>query len=719
MSLLACALSAPSRHSRFATLEAGRPRAHEEAGPMITQGRRWIAAAALVTMLNTQLGASLATAGPTHGDDGDGVATATPIKHVIILIGENRTFDNVYGTYVPKHGETVWNLLSRGIVNADGSPGPNKNAAEQFKLTTINPVKYFIDTKTLMNPGKTVYSPFLPTPEAGNAPPQPVTLAQLDKNPVPAAPPFDAKTFSFALLHALSPVFVDQKDLKLLTTGATGLNNCRKDPANPTMVDPTEPPLPCAEPDTRIENFDRLPNTVFQITGPHVPYDSYTGDMVHRFFHMWQQSDCDVMNATPHDPAGCRNDLYPFVGIARGDDSGSNAMGFYNVQKGDAPVFKRLADQYTMSDNYHQPVMGGTGVQHTMLGTADAIFWEQFDNLPAQPPAAQIADPTPTSAMNVAFKNDRRWTKCGDQTQPGIKPIMDYLASLPWRPDLTASNCAPGRFYMINNTRPGFLSNGQVNTAAITAGTAVPPSSLRTIGDALNEKRISWAFYGGGFNAAARFDNGSTDPFDVLIGTGGDWYCDICNPFQYATSIMGNAAQRAAHIKDAVDFFADLDQGTLPAVAYLKPDSFDDGHPASSKLSILEALIERVLDGLKKNPELFKSTALFITFDEGGGYWDSGFFQPIDFFGDGPRIPFIAVSKYSRGGKVVHSYADHASVVKFIERNWHLKPLTGRSRDNLPNPVVAAGNPYVPLNMPAISDLFEMFDFNGKDAGDD
>jgi Phosphoesterase family len=78
-------------------------------------------------------------------------------------------------------------------------------------------------------------------------------------------------------------------------------------------------------------------------------------------------------------------------------------------------------------------------------------------------------------------------------------------------------------------------------------------------------------------------------------------------------------------------------------------------------------------------PRLFKSTAFFVTFDEGGGYWDSGFFQPIDFFGDGPRIPFIAVSKYSRGGKIVHSYGDHASVVKFIERNWHLQPLTQRT----------------------------------------
>src|SRR5262249_67480 len=151
-------------------------------------------------------------------------------------------------------------------------------------------------------------------------------------------------------LHHLSPV-IEHADLSLLTSGATGLSNC--------TVDATEPPSPCAVPDTRVAGFDALPNTVFPIVGAHLPYDSYTGDMVHRFFHMWQQSDCDVADATASNPTGCKNDLYPYVGIARGDDSGSNSLGFYNVLTGDAPVFKRLADEYTMSDNYHQPVMGG------------------------------------------------------------------------------------------------------------------------------------------------------------------------------------------------------------------------------------------------------------------------------------------------------------------------------------------------------------------------
>src|ERR1700733_2493883 len=51
--------------------------------------------------------------------------TTTPITHVIVIIGENRSFDHVYATYTPRRGERVSNLLAKGIVNADGSPGPH------------------------------------------------------------------------------------------------------------------------------------------------------------------------------------------------------------------------------------------------------------------------------------------------------------------------------------------------------------------------------------------------------------------------------------------------------------------------------------------------------------------------------------------------------------------------------------------------------------------
>jgi len=76
------------------------------------------------------------------------------------------------------------------------------------------------------------------------------------------------------------------------------------------------------------------------------------------------------------------------------------------------------------------------------------------------------------------------------------------------------------------------------------------------------------------------------------------------------------------------------------------------------------------------------------------------------------------VSPFSRGGRVVHDYSDHASILKFIERNWRLPSITERSRDNLPNPIATAGNPYVPVNTPAIDDLFSMFRFDRDHDGD-
>ncbi len=104
---------------------------------------------------------------------------------------------------------------------------------------------------------------------------------------------------------------------------------------------------------------------------------------------------------------------------------------------------------------------------------------------------------------------------------------------------------------------------------------------------------------------------------------------------------------------------------------------------------------------------------MFVTWDEAGGYWDSGFIQSIDFFGDGPRIPILILSSYSTGGKVYHNYGDHVSILKFIERNWSLQPLTNRSRDNLPNPTFKrGGSEYVPTNSPALADLFDAFDFS-------
>jgi phospholipase C len=117
------------------------------------------------------------------------------------------------------------------------------------------------------------------------------------------------------------------------------------------------------------------------------------------------------------------------------------------------------------------------------------------------------------------------------------------------------------------------------------------------------------------------------------------------------------------------------------------------------------------VDAVHNNSDLWDNTAIFITTDEGGGYYDSGYVQPLDFFGDGTRIPLIVVSKFTKPGHISHSYSDHVSILKFIEHNWFLGTISGRSRDNLANPIVKSNNPYVPTNSPAISDLMDLFNF--------
>jgi phospholipase C len=388
-------------------------------------------------------------------------------------------------------------------------------------------------------------------------------------------------------------------------------------------------------------------------------------------------------------------------------------MGFYNTEQEQAPILKMLADRFTLGDNFHQSFHGGTGANHFMLGTGDAAFWSDGKGNPATPPASLIANPNPKSGN--LYTLDGNFSNCADFSQPGVAPIVSYLNALPYAAE---PNCKANHYYMLNNTNPGYLPNG-----ALSGGNNLPPSSVKTIGDSLIAKNITWAYYGGSYNDAVALSNAAVaaNPTSPNLSAAavadsahalGVAYCQICNPFQYATSIMANPTVRAAHIKDTADLITAIQNNDLPSVSFGKPDGLLDGHPQSSKVDLFEAYVANILGALEDNPKLKAETAVFITWDEAGGYWDSGYIQSIDFFGDGPRIPILVLSPYSTGGKVYHNYGDHVSIVKFIERNWGLNPLTNRSRDNLPNPSFSKNNQYVPTNSPALADLFDAFDFD-------
>jgi acid phosphatase len=554
--------------------------------------------------------------GDDHKDDDHGRGPRTPIQHVIVVVGENHTFDNVFGGYLPKNGQSVLNLLSQRIINPDGSPGPNFGQAAQQQATDM-----------------TTYSP---TP---------------------------TKTGPYA--------FVDQPN----TTYAFG--------------------LPPGVPDTRFPAS--LPNGPFQIS-KYTAYDgAFTGDPVHRFFQMWQQYD------------GGRADLFQWVaetvGIGPQNSpppttpantfQGGLSMGFFNMNQGDAPFLKFMADNYAISDNYHQGIMGGTGANFIYLGTSDVGFYSDAGGNPAVPFANQIENPNPQPATNNFYTQDGygggSYVNCSSAAQPGVAPIMNYLKTLGYNP-WNNGNCAPGAYYLVNNYGPGFRPDGTPNPPASGADFRLPPQSLPNIADSLSKKGVSWKYYIGGWNG----------------GHPTSAWCSICNPFEFITSIMTTSQRN--NFADVPDFYNDLKNGTLPAVSFIRPYEIYAGHPANSGLSFYEDFTTHLSNAVIANEDLFNSTAIFLTMDEGGGYYDSGYIQPLDFFGDGTRIPLLVISPYAKEGFVDHTYYDHGSIIKFIEANWNLDRLSGRSRDNLPNPAPSM-NPYVPGNRPAIGDLMNFFDF--------
>jgi phospholipase C len=615
-------------------------------------------------------GGASASAARAHAHSRDH-RTRTPIEHVIVIVGENRTFDHLFATYEPKHGQRIDNLLSKGIVREDGSPGPRYAKSNQFTAVDSAPHGWEL------SPGSKALYGTLPPPHVPGS---------------DATAPFATIADAKATENGLA-----DDHYVYLTTGGTG-----------SLV-------PGAA-DTRIPNVSALRPGPFLLTGPTMSDDDYAGSPVHRFYQMWQELDCSASYATRGNPSGCLADLFPWVEqtIAAGSNGkprpagyageGSTAMEFYSMRAGDVRYTKELADEFAISDNYHQAVEGGTGANHVAMMTGDAIWYSDGKGRAAVPPSNQIENPEPAPGTNNWYTQDGysggTYSACADRSQPGVGAVRDYLASLVRPVD---PNCEAGHYYLLNNYAPGYFGDGTVNPGTF----VIPPSPLRTIGDELLEHDVSWAYFGDQFDRYLADSN--------LYDTIGNQYCDICNAFQYSTAIMTDAAVRTEHLRDTTDLYADIADGWLPAVSFVKPSGLVDGHPASSKWDLFEGFTKKIVDLVRANPDLWETTAILVTADEGGGYYDSGYVQPVDYFGDGTRIPMIAVSKYSRGGRVSHQYGDHVSILKFIERNWDLPPVTERSRDNLPNPVQHAEHPYVPVNSPAIGDLFDLFDWGGGD----
>jgi phospholipase C len=572
--------------------------------------------------------------------------TTTPIRHLIVVIGENQTFDALFATWKPANGARVNNLLSEGIVEANGSPGPNFARAVQRRS-------------------------------------EPAARFSID-------PPRGA-----AYPHLPQPTLIGVKDLQFNDVGTA------PDGRFPADLQPG--PFP-------ISRYVPYPHEhaapTLAISGQAM--SAATGDPVHRFFQMWQQ--CGVENRDLG--------LYTWVavtagmggdtsGVRSGDTGqGGELMGFLNMAGGDAPYFRALADGYASSDNYHQPMMGGTAMNFFMLVSGDVPYYELAGH-PAQPPANQIENPDPAPGSENFYLHDGyeggSYVNCADRSSAGVSSIMDLLDSR-----RIASRCEPEHWYLVNNLAAGFDLDGHPQPLG-PDNFNYPPQSVPTIADALSDHGVSWKWYIGARDRGDLRVEMRTLHLSLEAARRAQYNNDG-DPLVASDAIMTNPTRRA-RLQGLQSFYDDLEHGTLPQISFVVPKARDSGHPGSSVIANYENLLRDLVARVQRKPGLWADTAIIATTDEGGGDFDSGYIQPLDFFGDGPRVPLLVISPFSRRGHVDHTYNDHVSILKFIERNWRLAPLSPRSRDNLPDPATDPADPYRPANGPAIGDLMTLFDF--------
>lgn len=196
--------------------------------------------------------------------------------------------------------------------------------------------------------------------------------------------------------------------------------------------------------------------------------------------------------------------------------------------------------------------------------------------------------------------------------------------------------------------------------------------TYKNIGDELSASKQSWAWYAGGWDAA------KADPASDEAKT----YSPHHNPFQYFQNYEDGKYDN--NLKDYTNFAKDIDKGNLPAVSFIKAGYGDDEHPGTGNQSTPSAE-EFTVNTINKimNSPYWKDTAIIVTYDEGGGFFDHIAPPTVTpnadgLQGDGPRIPAMVISPYAKENYVSHVQYDHSSVLKFLEWNYGLSALNSK-----------------------------------------
>ena len=195
----------------------------------------------------------------------------------------------------------------------------------------------------------------------------------------------------------------------------------------------------------------------------------------------------------------------------------------------------------------------------------------------------------------------------------------------------------------------------------------LPLLTNTTIGDELSAAGVSWAWYSGGWN-------------DAVAGHPNSLFMYHHQPFDYYANYAPGTAGRS-HLQDETDFIAAARAGTLPAVSFVKPIGADNEHPGYADVITGEQHLISLINDVRNGPN-WKDTAIVITYDEHGGFWDH-VAPPTDanhsdIWGPGSRVPTIIISPFAKRHFVDHTLYDTTSILATIERRWDLEPLGTR-----------------------------------------
>jgi len=404
-----------------------------------------------------------------------------------------------------------------------------------------------------------------------------------------------------------------------------------------------------------------LPNKPFRIDAaqpggaPGIAASITSPDLVHRFYNNQMQINGGVNNM-----------------FAAFSDAGGLSMGYYD---GSSMAMWKLAQQYTLSDNFYMGAFGGSFLNH---------FWLVCACTPstATPPAGRVSIVDPATGM-LAFKTNP------PASALSAAPGSVYQGDFNFTPIDATTNLS----YAINTTQPPFQPSGTApatggdlhlaSPAATGGAAALPAQTAKTIGDTLTAKGVNWVWYAGAWKTA--LTDGTQDPTAprTVIYNGASGAANFQphhQPFNYFSrfdpTTTAGQTERAAHLKDYTDLQADIAGGTLPPVVFYKPQGSLNQHPGYTDVMSGDAHIADVIAKLQASPQ-WKNMAIIVTYDENGGFWDHAAPPKADRWGPGSRIPAIIISPYAKKGYVDSTPNDTTSIIKFITRRFELEKLPG------------------------------------------